>query len=218
MKKLVTSAAALCFVASSAFAAPTAVRVAPKGETRIQTAPGASIKPVPGKLGTVPARANVGAAAANENLLTEAARGAIVADKLGANCGSNSPVVGMPGALTAALASAKARGLSGDTCLKKFAEDKAVADRAARMIAAGDSRFTSLGITDVNGDGKTDVNDMTTAQKASVLDAQSDVMEKDLSVAEAAALDRMEGTVEQSCDIVTGTLGSAAAFQAARTN
>lgn len=218
MKKLVTSAAALCFVASSAFAAPTAVRVAPKGETRIQTAPGASIKPVPGKLGTVPARANVGAAAANENLLTEAARrGAIVADKLGANCGSNSPVVGMPGSSKHSLASAFERKLSGDACLKKFAGDP-VANRAARMIEAGDSRFTNLGITDVNSDGKTDANDLTTAQKGLILDSMADIMEEDLNVPEAAALDRMEGTVEQSCDIVTGTLGSAAAFQAARTN
>lgn len=65
--------------------------------------------------------------------------------------------------------------INGDTCLTKFAdgakndpESARVARVASNLVLAGVKTFESPSITDVNGDGKINVNDATLEQRASI--------------------------------------------------
>ncbi|MCB0351731.1 MAG: hypothetical protein KDD38_11145 [Bdellovibrionales bacterium] len=216
MKKLLTTTAVLCLGATVAFAAPK-VEVKVKPETRVKTS---GSKLGNEKLGAeVTARPNVGAktataagAATSGNILTQAAK-ASVADKLGSSC----TISGMSSAQLGVIAEAKARGLSSTSCLDKFKDDASVQLRAQKIIAAQNQAFTNLGANDVTGDGKVDVKDLATdSQRAIILKAGAEVLARDLGLDTKSALDRLEGTVSEGCDMISGNLGTASAFNAAR--
>lgn len=212
MKKLVIATAIVCLGTASAFAAP-APKVQLKPETRVGAPKSGQLGQQ--KLGSSKSnmRTNMGApaaqpiAGAGSNILSEAAKSS-VAEKLGSTC----QIAGLSSAQIGTISQAKIRGLSSTTCLDKFASDASVQQTAQQIIAAQNDTFTSLGVKDRNSDGKTSVSDLNASERATILKAGANTLAGKLGISQDAALERLEATVTEGCDIVSSEL--AAGFKA----
>jgi hypothetical protein len=213
MKRLVFAAIALS--ASSAFALSTP-KVSPgvgSGRLAPTTVPGVTapgVSAVSGA-GAITSQSGVGASALGNQLITSV--NVVSSQELGASCKT---LVGLSSADKAVLAEARAlRVTGGSGCLEKFAEDSTVLTKAVAVTAAGVAAAKSLGLKDVNGDGKADLADATTLQMGTVLGAQAKQLGGLNSIDAEVAAGNLESTVANTCDLLDPSLASSAAFAAA---
>jgi hypothetical protein len=210
MKKMIIVLAGLSLVASSAMAA-----TAPKapGAKPIPSAPGLGSGAINAPGVGQPARTNVGASGATNtgsilsNQSGKSASGAGEAKgEIGGSC-ENSILGSLPRSAQADSAAARTAGIGGGDCLKKFDSPETVAF-ASRIQNGGYEALRKQGLKHVSQTSK--------AQAALVADGMADVIEVERKENETQALDRLEGTCKQACDVASKTVCDA--IPAARVN
>jgi hypothetical protein len=226
MKKILITTAAMCFAATTVMAATAAV---PKGAKRQSTVEAGTTtgSKITGQSGvkTSGARTNVGAAgnaaAAGSNILSASVTSALGAKLEGSRCDADSVTSLMNSAQFTVIARAKELGLTGSSCFDKFkGSDVTIANRINKIADSFTAKFEGMAksgqIRDVNGDKKVTVADANDTQKAQIISTGAGVLSADLQITQEASVDRLQATKENGCDIVGEGLGTAGAFNAAR--
>jgi hypothetical protein len=230
MKKFIICSAVICLSATNVLAAggPGAKPVSgPKSQTRINTGNGAKVggqqvgaqsgAATRSNIGTsTTAKTGAGAITQGSDPVSLAAQN--VLQKRLLDCGSDTPAATMTSSIKAELAEAQALGLTDDKCLTKFAAagDAEVAQTASLIALDMRREFKTLGVADVNADGKINVADLTDRQKGQIIDSGAEVLANRANLSEEKSESNLEETVSNGCDIVSKDLGTKAAFQQAR--